>query len=391
MDFRLPLFSFVFVVGLTAVLAVSHAALPSEVYWHEVLPNTRMPSFIRDLLHQDLVDEKTDTSVNVGKGGVHVEAGKGTPKSGTTVDVGSGGVHVDTGKGTPKSGPTIDVGKGGVHVDTGKGNLNGGTSVNVGSGGVGVNTGHNGNPVVVHVGPPGGKPSPFNYNYAASEDQLHDDPNVAIFFLEKNLHPSAKMNLGFTKTADGPTFLPRGVAKTIPFSSSKVSDILNRFSIAPGSPDAEAVKDTLQTCEAPPSKGEDKLCATSLESMVDFARSKLGTNVQVLSTTVDKETGSQQYTIGSGVEKMGGPSSVACHGQSYMYAVYYCHETHDTVAYKVPLVRKDGTSVEAVAVCHKDTSAWNPRHLAFQVLKVKPGSVPICHFLPEDHLLWVSN
>ncbi|CDP20906.1 unnamed protein product [Coffea canephora] len=57
----------------------------------------------------------------------------------------------------------------------------------------------------------------------------------------------------------------------------------------------------------------------------------------------------------------------------------------------VNLVGADGAKVKAVAVCHRDTSAWNPRHLAFQLLKVKPGTVPICHFLPEDHIVWVPK
>ncbi|XP_077219964.1 BURP domain-containing protein 3-like [Tasmannia lanceolata] len=327
MDSRLTLFFFIVFYGLTTVVAVSHAALPSEVYWHEMLPNTRMPSVIRDLLR-------------LGKDGVHVTAGKEMPKGGTTVDVRKGGVGVDTD--------------------------------------------HKGKPIEIQR-------VLIIYRYEASEDQLHDDQYVAIFFLEKNLHPGAKKNLHFTKTTPGATFLPRGVAQYIPFSSSKLPDILNKFSISPGSLEAEAVKDTLSTCEAPASKGEDKYCATSLESMVDFATSKLGTNVQVLTTTVDKETATQEYTVGSGVKKMAGPKSVACHGQSYVYAVFYYHETSDTTAYMIPLVGNDGTSVEAVAVCHKDTSAWNPKHLAFQVLKVKPGSIPICHFLPQDHILWASN
>jgi hypothetical protein len=25
------------------------------------------------------------------------------------------------------------------------------------------------------------------------------------------------------------------------------------------------------------------------------------------------------------------------------------------------------------------------------VLKVQPGTVPVCHFLPQDHLVWVSK
>lgn len=112
-----------------------------------------------------------------------MNTGKGKPTGGTTVNVGKGGVNVNTGKGKPNGGgTTVGVGRKGVGVNTGHGN----TSVNVGKGGVNVNTGHKGKPVTVNVQP--GGPSPFVYNYAASADQLHDDPNVALFFLEKDLH-----------------------------------------------------------------------------------------------------------------------------------------------------------------------------------------------------------
>ncbi|KNA03061.1 hypothetical protein SOVF_212750, partial [Spinacia oleracea] len=47
--------------------------------------------------------------------------------------------------------------------------------------------------------------------------------------------------------------------------------------------------------------------------------------------------------------------------------------------------------VEAVAVCHMDTSQWSPNHASFRVLKIKPGSSPVCHFFPADNLVWVPS
>jgi len=82
---------------------------------------------------------------------------------------------------------------------------------------------------------------------------------------------------------------------------------------------------------------------------------------------------------------------VACHNLDYAYAVFYCHKFTATKVYVVSLVGLDGTKANAVAVCHRDTSGWNPKHLAFQMLKVKPGTVPICHFLSEDEVVWVQN
>ncbi|XP_010924753.2 BURP domain-containing protein 3 [Elaeis guineensis] len=363
MDRSLLLLSF-----LLLAAAVGHAALSPQLYWHSVLPNTPMPKAISNILSPDaFADEKAGTSVSVGKGGVYVNAGKGKP-GGTTVGVGRGGV--------------------GVHVSPANGKP-GGTNVSVGNGGVSVNTGYpKKKPVVVNVRPGN---SPFSYIYAATETQLHDDPNVALFFLEKDLRPGAKMNLHFTQTNSGATFLPRQEADSIPFSSSKLPAILHQFSIESDSIEAEAMKKTLKECEEPAVGSEKKYCATSLESMADFSTSTLGTHdVKAISTTVDKEgTPAQQYTIrASGVRRMAGTELVACHPEAYPYAVFYCHATTAARAYTVEMVGKDWTKVEAVAVCHTDTKAWNPKHLAFQVLKVKPGTVPVCHFLPQDHVVW---
>ncbi|XP_043699195.1 BURP domain protein RD22-like isoform X2 [Telopea speciosissima] len=349
---------------LSLALVVTSATLPSEDYWQSMLPNTQMPKSIRDLLPSasDLTEEKS-TAVGVGKGGVNVNTGKGKSGAPTSVNVGRKGVGVSTGK------------------------PDGGTNVGVGKGGVSVNTGPKKKPVVVSVDPK----SPFVYRYAASEDQLQDNPNVALFFQEKDLQSGTTMNLHFTKTTPGAAFLPSKEADATPFSSTKFSDVLQRFAVVPGSKEAQVMKNTIQECEEPGVQGEDKYCATSLESMVDFSTSKLGTNVQAMSTEMDREeTKKQQYTI-TGVQKKASDKAVVCHAQPYVYAVFYCHATLSTKAYKVSLVGADGTKANAIAVCHTDTSKWNPKHLAFQVLKIKPGTTPVCHFLPEDHVVWVKS
>ncbi|KAM3351214.1 hypothetical protein ACQJBY_023302 [Aegilops geniculata] len=495
------------ILGFLLIASVgSHAARAPEQYWKSALPNTPMPSSLSQLLN----NQAGGTSVNVGSGGVHVDAGHGMP-GGTTVDVGKGGVGVNVKPGSAKpggttvgvgkggvgvnvkpgygkpggttvgvgkggvdvnvkpgsgkpSGTTVGVGKGGVGVNVkpgygkpggttvgvGKGGVGvnvkpgGGTTVGVGKGGVGVNVkpaygkpggtgttvgvgkggvGVNVKPgygkpggttvgvgkggVGVNVKPgygkPGGKPrgkpvhvnvSPFIYNYAATETQLHDDPSAALFFLEKDLHAGKKMNVHFMATPGaGEKFLPRSEADAIPFSSEKVPEILSRLSVAPDSAEAAEMKQTLRECEATAAKGEKKSCATSLESMVDFATSSLGTShVRAASTVVGKEgSPEQEYTM-TGVKRAAGPDQlVACHAEPYAYAVFACHLTQATRAYTVSMVGKDGTAVEAVAVCHADTAGWNPRHVAFQVLKVKPGGAPVCHFLPQDHVVWTRS
>ncbi|KAK8550473.1 hypothetical protein V6N12_039181 [Hibiscus sabdariffa] len=419
---------------LALAVVASHAVLSPEQYWNNKLPNTPMPKIVQEILHPELLGEKSTsvnvggggvnvntgkgksggTAVNVGKGGVHVNTGKGKAGGGTHVNVGGkgggvsvntgkgkpgggthvgvggkgGGVSVNTGKGKPGGGTHVGVGGkgGGVSVNTGKGKPGGGTHVNVGGkgGGVSVNTGHKGKPVHVNV-------SPFIYNYAASETQIYDDPNVALFFLEKDMHPGATMTLHFTENTEKSTFLPYQLSQTIPFSSDKLPEIFTKFSVKPGSDKAEMMKNTIKECEQPSIQGEEKYCATSLESMIDFSTSKLGKIDQAVSTEVEKQTPMQRYTVAAGVERIGGDKTVVCHKQNYAYAVFYCHKSETTRAYTVPLEGADGTKAKAVAVCHTDTSGWNPKHLAFQVLKVEPGTVPICHFLPQDHIVWVPN
>ncbi|MQL81205.1 hypothetical protein Taro_013683 [Colocasia esculenta] len=240
-------------------------------------------------------------------------------------------------------------------------------------------------------------PGTYIYKYAASESQLHDDPNASLFFLEKDLHPGAKMMLHFTRTAPAAAFVPRAVADSIPFSSKKLPEILTRFSLKPNSMEEAAMRKTLRECEETAAEGETSGCATSLESMIDFATSSLGTHdVRAVSTEVGKGGAEKQqyYTVVSaaGQSLAVGGKSVTCHAQSYPYAVFYCHATPAaTKAYVVPLAGEDGSQVTAVAVCHADTSAWNPRHLAFQVLKVKPGAVSVCHFLTQDHIVWAPR
>nr|KAJ0198797.1 hypothetical protein LSAT_V11C600303450 [Lactuca sativa] len=378
-----------FLSFLSLAMVVSHAAVAPETYWKSMLPNTPMPKAFTDLLNDD---KSTDVQVGVGKGGVSVHApgtnvgvGKGgvsVHAPGTNVGVGKGGVSVHA------PGTTVGVGKGGgVSVHAPKSKPEGDCEkVYVGKGGVVVRCHHKGKPTNVHV-------SPFSYKYAANDDQLKDDPNVALFFLQKDLHRGNSMNLHFTKTTTpSSNFLPRKVADSIPFSSEKLPELYTRFAVKPDTVESESMKKTITECEQKPMEGEKKLCATSLEAMVDFSTTELGKNVKAISTEVNsdkKRTTPLKYTIEGAKKVTAATRAVVCHKQSYPYAVFYCHKTTTTEAYVVSLVGEDDTKGKAVAVCHTDTAKWNPKHLAFRVLKVKPGTTPVCHFLPEDHVVWV--
>ncbi|BBG95346.1 BURP domain-containing protein [Prunus dulcis] len=340
-------------------LVASHAALPPQLYWNSVLPNTQMPKSISELLQP----------------GHHCRRWEGR-----------GECPSREREARWRHQRECRRQRRWCRVTTGK--PGGGTNVGVGKGGVAVNTGHKGKPVYVGVKP---GPNPFDYEYAATETQLHGNRNAAIFFSEKDIRPGTSMTLTFSGNSNTAAFVPRKTADSIPFSSNKLPEIFSQFSVKPESVEADIIKGTIEECESSGIRGEEKYCATSLESMVDFSTSKLGGNIQAISTEAEKGATLQKYTIIPGVKKLAAGKSVVCHKQTYPYAVFYCHATKTTRAYVVPLKGADGLEAKAVAVCHTDTSEWNPKHLAFQVLKVKPGTVPVCHFLPKDHIVWVPK
>ncbi|KAI5314245.1 hypothetical protein L3X38_043421 [Prunus dulcis] len=98
--------------------------------------------------------------------------------------------------------------------------------------------------------------------------------------------------------------------------------------------------------------------------MLDFTRGGCGldTPFSVVATThlTNSTTNFQNYTILEEPKEILAPKMVACH-----------------------------TMVEAVAVCHLDTSQWSPNHASFSVLRTKPGASAVCHFFPADNLVWV--
>ncbi|XP_031477320.1 BURP domain-containing protein 5-like [Nymphaea colorata] len=241
-----------------------------------------------------------------------------------------------------------------------------------------------------------------SYKFGTTPDQVKKEHDTGFLFLKENLKPGSKTKkLDLEKkeqetAREWPALLPRQEAGTFPFSTSKLRDILQRFSMDPNSADALTVRHTLENCERGANEGEISYCATSLESMVDFVVSQLKTNdVQLLTYSFlnkeERETKSRVYTVQPGVVELAAQTTVACHVQSYPYAVFYCHTVPKTKTYIVPLVaEEDGTRVRAGAVCHTDTSSWNKNHAAMLALGIKPGT-PLCHFLSHGHVVFVPN
>jgi BURP domain len=226
-----------------------------------------------------------------------------------------------------------------------------------------------------------------------SSQYLSPSDVVTRYVLKKNIYPGAQLNNVhlLTRSIVGNAFIPRTEADTISFSSKNLPQILQHFSMVPGSELARLMENSLNICEDPGLKGEKKFCSTSLESMVDNVISLLGTHdIQAISPTINGPQHEKNvYHISSPVKEFSNDKIVICHPLPSPQAMHYCHTNIAYKAYLVTLVGANGSTVHGVTVCHHDLINFNPSIL--NVLQVKPGIDLICHFLPGDHILWTRT
>ncbi|KAK9988103.1 hypothetical protein SO802_028342 [Lithocarpus litseifolius] len=129
-----------------------------------------------------------------------------------------------------------------------------------------------------------------------------------------------------------------------------------------------------------PITGEIKLCATSLESMLDFVHSIMGlwVNLNVLTTTHPTMSTAlmQNYSVLRVSKEIYAPKWVACHPLPYPCKTFSCHFIENTKIFKVLLSGENGDKVESTAVCH-NTTGWDPNHIRFRQLGPKYGSTSV--------------
>ncbi|GMJ06885.1 hypothetical protein HRI_004357700 [Hibiscus trionum] len=214
------------------------------------------------------------------------------------------------------------------------------------------------------------------------------DPDYKAFFFMKDIQAGKTIPVSFPhlKESDPARNLPRKTRTSLPFSLKALPSILRFFSIPAGSTQALAMEKTLTTCEIE-RPGEYRACITSVDSLINFVGGIFGPNVrfEILRTSVATKTSPvlQNYTVLEVKEKTS-TKSLPCHNLPYPYAVFYCHILIDTTnrMFKVTLRGENGAVVEAVLVCHMDTSKWNRNFFAFRQLGVERGTTEACHFVP---------
>ncbi|XP_068637933.1 polygalacturonase 1 beta-like protein 3 [Aristolochia californica] len=214
------------------------------------------------------------------------------------------------------------------------------------------------------------------------------------FFRESNLKQGTVMKMpDITDKMPPRSFLPRSLAKKLPFSSAQMGELLKDFNSDENSTLANIVGKTLKECEREPSRGETKRCVTSAEDMVDFAVQVLGKDVTVKST--ECLGGSKgKVEIGRVVGINGGKvtKSVSCHQSLFPYLVYFCHSVPKVRVYEADIldVEKKQKINHGLAICHIDTSSWGRGHGAFTALGGRPGQIEVCHWIFQNDMTWVA-
>jgi hypothetical protein len=236
--------------------------------------------------------------------------------------------------------------------------------------------------------------------FSHGNDHMHARPlessNILGYVAINDLRVGKTISLVQTEEASSlPHFLPREDADSIPFSVEEFPNLLQLFSISQDSPQAKAIKTTLEECESKPIKGEAKFCATSLESMVDSVRAIFGsqTPFKALTTASFTEYSNNllqhRYTFLQ-VKEVSNAKAVVCHHMPYPYALFYCHSLEGgTRVFEVSLGGEHGERVTAFFMCHMNTSAW-VTDIAVLVLGLEHGS-PVCHYVFPQNLIWVPH
>jgi hypothetical protein len=228
-----------------------------------------------------------------------------------------------------------------------------------------------------------------------------------LLFPEDVFTPGSMINLYIGK-ANNARLLRHDIADSVPMSTKNFTAIIAMF--APVSVSmARDMWSTLNSCEHPREvAGEQKACATSIESMHEFAASALGTrDLHVSSSSLDVpregiSSPSRRYKMVAVRVARGGreANAVTCHSMSFPFAVFYCHAVNPTRIYEVTMQIEENNNVpapilpkmvRALAVCHPDTSGFDPKLAYWKKHGAKPGDASVCHFLTRGDVLWAPN
>lgn len=213
-------------------------------------------------------------------------------------------------------------------------------------------------------------------------DNFELDKKSDIFFSAEELREGGQIPLP-DLYIPSKAFLPRNLSQLIPFATAALSDVVSSFSISWTSNMTKNMNNTLIACEEPNKHGEKKKCSPSIEGMIEFVVSNLGSsdNLELVFHPSFTADAGKKARVSKVVERLSGPSNrppLSCHRFVYPYGVFYCHYINGTSAFTMELevLEKSGNVYNATALCHP--------------IVQRKGSV-YCHLIFGDTLLWLTK
>ncbi|MCO5594239.1 hypothetical protein L7F22_048266 [Adiantum nelumboides] len=233
----------------------------------------------------------------------------------------------------------------------------------------------------------------FFYEYAVLRCAQHGaavQSSSSIFFSQESLAVGRVMHLPDTSNdLKGLRFLPCPLAKAMPeLNEQNMQALASFYGVEKGSKMEFEMENTLAHCGYK-SEHEVKSCHTSGEGMVRFITRAVGHDAVVYAPSAVAMQEAEVVDIA--VVSAKGSRVASCHDMKFPSLLYSCHMTQTSQLMEVSLKLAGGHVAHMPAICHMDTSYWNPSHIAFQVLNLEPGKSSVCHWLPQNSFVFVQG
>lgn len=209
-----------------------------------------------------------------------------------------------------------------------------------------------------------------------------------IFFRESVLKNGALFDMGELEREISPakTYLPDSIASLLTLEASQVlfknTTVKDMMSLTVGMCNSYIPQET-------------RKCVSSVEALVRFPV-EIFRDKRLKMLNPKSNAGSHTRVMLENIRPLlqENPRAklVSCHELFFPYLVMYCHATSSVQLYEVDLVHpktKELINDGMVAICHRDTSYWDPNHVSFRTLKTHAGDGEICHWMSTANLAWV--
>ncbi|KAL5072687.1 hypothetical protein RYX36_011671 [Vicia faba] len=192
-------------------------------------------------------------------------------------------------------------------------------------------------------------------HYSAQDDSKLNFIAPGKYFREEMLRSGTKMSMPDICDKFPPrNFLPPSVFSLSPVISEvqQIYDVFKKNPIM-----KKLITNVMDECTSPASTGESKKCVVTVDHMINFVTSVLGTNARV-SKTENNNWSSSSVVFGV-VERINSEVSISCHQLLVPSMMYVCHHVPNVRIYHAEIMDLKWKYVinNGVTICNLNTTA----------------------------------